>query len=304
MSEPLISIIIPTHNRQNSVLLAIQSVFAQTYQNVELILVDDGSTDGTLNALKKYNNSRLRVFSIEHSGVSKARNFGVSQSQGGLIAFLDSDDIWQPQKLQKQIVFHRNHPELAISQTQEIWVRNGKRVNPKIKHEKPEGYIFPESLHLCTITPSSVLMDRELFYECLGFDENLVACEDYDLWLRITANHEVGLVDEALMTRYGGHDDQLSGKYEAMDRFRIYGLGKILLSGVLNEKQTQQVLLVLQQKTEIFLLGAKKRNRSYQTLLLLFQKLQNLEFSWDDFIQRGKELLLSEQVFPSNKTSD
>lgn len=297
MNHQLVSIIIPTHNRMDRVTLAIESVLSQTYNQFEVIVVDDGSTDKTADKLAGIKDPRLRVLNIEHGGVSKARNIGVKDAKGGLIAFLDSDDIWHPEKLMKQIRFHRTQPHILISQTNEVWIRNGKRVNPRVKHLKPKGYIFPESLHLCTITPSSVLMERKLFSEFNGFDEALPACEDYDLWLKITAKYDVGLIEENLMTRSGGHSDQLSGQYNAMDRFRIYALGKILLSNSLNETQTRQVLDVLQQKSNILMIGATKRARIHKELAQFFNNLLNLQVSLEPFKQEASRLLLSEEFY-------
>ncbi|MBU3917868.1 glycosyltransferase family 2 protein, partial [bacterium] len=259
MSTPFISVIIPTYNRKPKVILAVNSVLEQSYTNFELIVVDDASEDGTIESLEPIPDKRLITVSQKHAGVSAARNSGVSQSHGEFIAFLDSDDVWHEEKLFHQIEFHQKNPEYQISQTQEVWIRNGKRVNQKIKHQKPEGYIFPQSLHLCTVTPSSVLLTRKLFEENEGFDSDMKACEDYDLWLRITSKHKVGLINKMLLTKYGGHEDQLSQKYTAMDRFRIFSLSKIILSEKLNKDQLIQAMSVFEEKINILLLGTGKR---------------------------------------------
>jgi glycosyltransferase involved in cell wall biosynthesis len=293
MHDPLISVIIPTYNREHSTRGAIESVLAQSYKNLELLVVDDGSTDGTADMLKNIEDERFSLISIPNSGVSRARNLGVEKAVGELITFLDSDDEWHQGKLSTQLDFHLDHPELKISQTQEIWIRNGRRVNPKNKHRKPQGNIFPQSLELCTITPSSVMMTRELFASYSGFDEKMLACEDYDLWLRITAEHQVGLVDQYLMTRYGGHEDQLSRSFIAMDRFRIYSLGKILLSNTLDEIQAGQVVEVLKRKLEILLAGAKKRNRVPVALRAFLESLPEAELNLMDFRKMAEISLLT-----------
>ncbi|MBU2514762.1 glycosyltransferase [bacterium] len=293
----MISVIIPTYNRSKSVAKAVESVLAQTYIDFELIVIDDGSEDDTINQLKTFDDNRLQVSRLKHSGVSAARNEGVKQCKGDIITFLDSDDLWLKNKLQRQIQFHREHPDILISQTQEIWIRNGQRVNPKFKHIKPQGYIFSESLHLCTITPSSVLMTKELFQEFGGFDENLSACEDYDLWLKIAAKYQVGLIDDYLVTKYGGHEDQLSQSFIAMDRFRIYSLGKLLLSQNISAIQQQLVIEVLSQKTNILLNGAKKRNENTAPLEQFFGRVLKQNLSEEDFILQAKPLLLSDQYF-------
>lgn len=293
----LVSVIIPTYSREERVKQAVRSVLDQTVKTLECIVVDDGSEDGTVESIRSLSDHRVTILSQSRSGVSAARNAGVRESSGEQLTFLDSDDIWHPEKLARQIEFHRRKPDLRISQTREIWIRGGKRVNPKVKHQKPSGYIFPESLHLCTISPSSVFMERELFDEFGGFDERLPACEDYDLWLRITSRVPVGLLDEPLLTKFGGHADQLSGLHPAMDRFRIYALGKILLSGTLSEKQTRQVMDVLREKTKILLNGAEKRNMAIDDTRDLIEDLMTMKLSMTEFIRKGQELLLSGHRF-------
>lgn len=297
MKSPLVSIIIPTFNRANVLKNAIFSVLTQTYQEFELLVVNDGSRDETIKTVEGIDDPRLTLISQSQSGVSAARNSGVKNSSGSFIAFLDSDDIWQKEKLKKQITFLEQNPELSILQTEEIWIRHGKRVNPKNKHLKPSGDIFPESLHLCTITPSSVIMTRELFDDSGGFDESMPACEDYDLWLRITCDHKIGLLREKLLTRYGGHEDQLSFKYPAMDRFRIYSLAKILFSNHLNTDQITLVKKVLIQKSEILLMGVKKRNPERTDLIAFLDDMKSLRINADRFAEIGKGFLLSNRYF-------
>ncbi len=297
MSNPLISVVIPTYNRELKVTEAIRSVLSQSYSNFELIVIDDGSTDQTIQAIASIKDSRFQFLTIERSGVSRARNIGASVANGSFLAFLDSDDSWHKDKLKKQAAYHLKNPQQLISQTQEIWIRNNKRVNPKNKHAKPAGYIFEESLHLCTITPSSVIMTKELFDSFEGFDEKMSACEDYDLWLRITAKHEVALIDELLLTKYGGHQDQLSQIHAAMDRFRIYSLGKIILSGILNESQIRQATTVFKNKVKILLNGVYKRQGENHELKEFLERLQELDLNSTSFLQQSEELLLSEAYF-------
>lgn len=297
MNSPLISVIIPTHNRADYLGKAVDSVLSQRYGRFELIVVDDGSRDGTRKVLSRREDRRLQYICIEHAGVSKSRNIGVRNSQGAYIAFLDSDDYWHPDKLARQVKYHLDHPEVSISQTQEIWIRKGRRVNPRKKHLKPSGHIFPQSLHLCTITPSSVMMRPELFRSLGGFDEDMPACEDYDLWLRLTAAHQVGLIDEALLTKLGGHEGQLSGRYPAMERFRLYSLGKLMYSGCLNDQQTCLAKRVFEEKCSILLNGIRKRDLAPEALLRFMESLSRLALSPDDFYQLGRYYLLSDHFF-------
>ena len=206
---PLVSVIIPTYNRADLVRQALASVKAQTYRDFEIVVVDDGGTDGTYEALSA--DPELRVLRHPHRrGVAAARNLGVAAARGEWLAFLDSDDLWLPDKLARQISWLEGQPELLICQTDETWVRRGVRVNKPAAHRKVAGRIFLPSLGRCMISPSAVILNRRLLDDHGGFDETLPAAEDYDLWLRLTWRYEVGLVDEPLVIKRGGHPDQLS----------------------------------------------------------------------------------------------
>jgi glycosyltransferase involved in cell wall biosynthesis len=273
--SPITSVIIPTYNRWPLVAEAVDSVLAQSFQDIEIIVVDDGSTDGTTNRLAKFD-GRLRLFTTTRRGVAAARNFGVSQAQGCYVAFLDSDDLWLPGKLETQIAFLDRHPEIQICQTDEIWVRNGVRVNPKAMHRKPSGDIFVRSLDLCLISPSAVMMTRELFQRIGGFDESFPVCEDYDLWLRVTSVYSVPLIPEALVVKRGGHADQLSRSLWGMDRYRVLALQKILRSGLDGVRRTA-ARDVLRRKVLILAQGARKRGKE--------QEAQDYEATLAEFTQ-------------------
>jgi glycosyltransferase involved in cell wall biosynthesis len=245
-------------------------VLAQTYADFELIVVDDGSTDGTGEAGEEiFQLPQVRYVFQENRGVAAARNAGVALSSGKLLAFLDSDDLWQPQKLARQVAFFAARAEARICQTEEIWLRNGVRVNPRHKHKKPCGDIFTRSLHVCLVSPSAVMMRRELFEDAGGFDESLPACEDYDLWLRIAATEQVQLIETPLVIRRGGHADQLSRRFWGMDRFRVAALCKLLASDLLTLEQRRQTEEVLLTKCRILAQGARKRGRDGEVYVQL-----------------------------------
>ncbi|HDI58775.1 MAG TPA: glycosyltransferase [Desulfobacteraceae bacterium] len=254
-----VSVILPTYNRAGWLAEAVDSVLGQEYAAFELIVVDDGSSDETPQVLAAYGD-RLRVLRLENGGVSRARNRGVAVSRGELLAFLDSDDLWQPGKLAAQVAFMEAHPEIAICQTEEIWIRNGRRVNPRRRHRKSDGMFFERSLELCLVSPSAVMMRRSLFEAFGGFDETLPACEDYDLWLRIGCRHPVGLIDAPLVVKRGGHADQLS-RMPGLDRYRIRAIAKLLAAGVLDPGQQAAAVAVLRAKCHIYAAGCRKRGR-------------------------------------------
>ena len=253
----LVSVIIPTYNRWPMLGEAVESVLAQTMSDYELIVVDDGSTDETPRRLREYG-ARLTVLPQSRSGVSAARNLGARRASGKYLAFLDSDDLWHPRKLQRQLRLMERNPEVEICQTDEIWIRNGVRVNPRNRHRKPSGDIFRASLDLCLVSPSAVMMRRELFERIRGFDESLPVCEDYDLWLRIAKDTEIPLIPEALVTRRGGHADQLSRATWGFDRFRVTSIANLIEAG-LDAEKTGWALEAMVKKVTILARGFRKR---------------------------------------------
>jgi glycosyltransferase involved in cell wall biosynthesis len=235
---------------------AIDSVLAQDHPVSEIIVVDDGSTDGTATALADV---PVRVISQENAGVSAARNRGVTASEGDYVAFLDSDDAWAPQKLAVQMAALAAEPDTRLCHTDEIWIRNGRRVNEMRKHAKSGGWIFDRCVALCCISPSAAVMHRSLFDDHGLFDEMLPACEDYDLWLRVTAHEPVLFVPQRLTIKFGGHDDQLSRRFWGMDRFRIRALAKVLTAPGLSKANQGVALASIVGRLDILVAGAKKR---------------------------------------------
>lgn len=263
IARPEVSVIIPTYNRVSVIERSIRSVLNQKDISFELIVVDDGSVDETFEAVLNLD-TQIRYFYQENQGPSAARNKGILESQAPFVAFLDSDDEWLPEKLNRQIYFFNQHPDFLICQTNEIWIRNGKRVNPMKKHQKYGGHIFEKCLPLSVVSPSCVMMRREFFRHVGFFDESLPACEDYDLWLRTSMRFPIGLLDEPSVIKYGGHLDQRSHQFEVIDRFRIKSLRKLLESHQLLDEQRRLVLEELAKKCRIVIQGSKKRNKFHE----------------------------------------
>mgnify|MGYP001233427655 FL=1 len=254
-----ISVIIPTYNRCDLLKRAINSVIKQTITPKEIIIVDNGSTDQTYQMVSSLF-PEINYFIEKKRGVSAARNKGILESKSKWIAFLDSDDTWKPTKLEKQMEFSTfNQDKYRIIHTDETWYRNKKFLNQLKKHKKSGGNIFKNSLQLCCISPSSVVLKKQIFDDYGLFDENLEVCEDYDMWIRITAKEEVGFLDSPLVLKYGGHSDQLSKKFWGMDRFRIKSLEKNLKNEHFSKSQKINVLDTLIEKLTIVSDGALKR---------------------------------------------
>lgn len=265
---PFFSVIIPSYNRHSLLRKAIDSVLSQTFKDFELIVVDDGSTDKTPEIQNEYGN-RILYISQENKGVSSARNAGIKVSSSPYIAFLDSDDLWMPEKLDSHHSFIMDNPQISVHQTDEIWIRNGRRVNPKIKHKKKSGDIFIESLALCLISPSSVVIKKKILNKYGLFDENMPVCEDYDLWLRIASDEKIGLIDKKLIIKHGGHESQLSAAYPAMDIYRVYSIIKLLKNKEdLKPEYASAAREAAKKKGRVILTGARKRkNRELADIL-------------------------------------
>ena len=285
-----VSVIIPTYNREKFISECVQSVLAQTLPAREIIIVDDGSTDATYNILRDlgFNSlstkkTVLRYFFQQNRGVSSARNLGIKEARSDYIALLDSDDLWLKSKLDRQVSEFRNDTQSSrLCHTDEIWIRNGVRVNQHKKHKKHGGNVFQSCLKLCCISPSSAMMHRSVFEDFGFFDEDLPACEDYDFWLRYSAKEDVNFIDEPLIIKKGGHSDQLSGAHWGMDRFRIYSIEKILKEPDLTLVNKTEAIHEVILKLEILINGSQKRQKfAYAENML--QKKQH----WEAILMRG-----------------
>jgi len=279
-----VSVIIPTYNREKFISECVQSVLAQTLPAREIIIVDDGSTDATYNILRDlgFNSlstkkTVLRYFFQQNRGVSSARNLGIKEARSEFIALLDSDDLWLKSKLDRQVSAFQNDTQSSrLCHTDEIWIRNGVRVNQHKKHKKHGGNVFQSCLKLCCISPSSAMMHRSVFADFGFFDEDLPACEDYDFWLRYSAKEDVNFIDEPLIIKKGGHSDQLSGAHWGMDRFRIYSIEKILKEPDLKLVHKTEAIHEVILKLEILINGSQKRQKfAYAENML--QKKQHWE---------------------------
>ena len=259
-----ISVVIPTYNRIALVERAIDSVLMQSIKPFDIIVVDDGSDDGTSEMIQKKYRS-IKLVQQQNSGVSAARNNGIKHAKGDWIALLDSDDEWTEKKLENQVNRLIKNPDYHFCHTNEIWIRNGVRVNQKKRHQKYGGYIFDKCLDICRISPSSTLFKKNILEHVGWFDTQLPVCEDYDLWLRITADYKILFVDELLIIKYGGHTDQLSQSVEGIELFRIKSLENLLANTELSPQKRILAITMIIKKLNIYLNGLIKRKKQTET---------------------------------------
>lgn len=272
----LIDVILPTFNRVTVLERAIESVLKQKHQDFNLYVINDGSQDSTQELMERYQgHPKVHYLWQNNQGVSAARNLGIKSSSAPWLAFLDSDDEWLPHKLTKQIEFMRNEPNCRLIHSNEMWIRKGVRVNPPKKFDKSNDDIFHRSLEMCLISPSTVMIKRELCEEHGNFDEEFVVCEDYDLWLKILANEKVGFISDHLIKKYGGHEDQLSMRYPAMDYWRLRSLIRLYSREGLALDKKDLILQQINKKAPILLQGYLKHQNqtAHQELTYLLKGL-------------------------------
>ncbi|MCF6188121.1 MAG: glycosyltransferase family 2 protein [Desulfobulbaceae bacterium] len=269
----MVSVIVPTYNRAKYIKRAMDSVLGQTRPPDELIIVDDGSTDNTLEIIEQTALRAafpVRVLRRENRGAAAARNVGIAHATGDFLCFLDSDDWWDKKKIELQLEAMHGKPDSSISHTREIWFRNGVRVNQKKKHAPGNGHIFADCLKMCVVGMSTVMVKKELFTNYGFFNEALPCCEDYDLWLRVAREQPFLLVDHALTLKEGGRDDQLSVIYRlGMDRYRIRSLCDLLESCVLTDRHYLQTVSELERKCRIYGQGCIKHGREIEGRVFL-----------------------------------
>ena len=269
MKKSLVSVIIPVYNRTSLLLESVTSVVNQSFKDFELIIADDCSEENIKAAVSKIpgiSGITLKwVCPEKHSGMAgKVRNLGVDASLSEYIAFLDSDDVWEKDKLKNQYSFMQKpeNKNIRISHTREKWLRGEKTVSQKSQKHKREGDIFEDALWKCIIGPSTVMMEKSLFYEAGGFREDLEVAEDYELWLKITDHEKIGYIDEMLTVKRAGDWDQLSEKYGQIEIFRIDALHSLLKQGYFKGEKKISAATVFSKKCRIYAEGCRKRGKT------------------------------------------
>lgn len=246
-----ITAIIPTFNRASYLLEAIESIENQTHKVDEILVIDDGSTDNTKELISSLH---VKYIYQENRGVSSARNLGIALASNDWVAFLDSDDTWNPNKIEIQTKFHKENPNLLASFSDEIWIREDKEITLK-KHQQKEKPTFLNSLRSCKIGTSTFFAQKNFLQQIGGFDEELKVCEDYDLWLRILLENEIGYIAEKLTTKFAKASNQLSFTTAFIDSYRIKALLKHL-----NTVYADKICDEIAYKLAILKKGAIKHN--------------------------------------------
>ena len=269
MKKPIISIIIPVYNRSNLLREAVKSVIYQNFRDFELIIADDCSEENikkTLETITQIESISLKYLKLQrHSGMPGfVRNSGCKIAEGSYIAFLDSDDLWLPDKLEKQVALITKN--ISICHTREIWQRGDKVVSQSSQRHKREGDIFEDSLIKCIIGPSTVIMERGLFEKHGGFREDIEIAEDYELWLRITESTQVAYIDEPLVIKRAGDWEQLSEKYGQIEIFRIKALKELVEKSFFKSDKMNLAKKVLSEKCRIYASGCRKRGKDSEAL--------------------------------------
>lgn len=271
----MVSIILPTFNRSQFLEQAVKSVVHQTFTEWELLVVDDGSDDESWRTIKKFHDSRIFYLYQRNQGVSRARNTGIQFSRFPWVCFLDSDDYWEPTKLQRQLEILECHPHYRVIYTDETWIRKGRRVNPKKIHRKYCGWIYHRCLPLCIISPSSILLDRSIVQKLGLFDEDFPVCEDYEMWLRISSRYPIFFLEEPLIVKVGGHAGQLSQSLWGLDRYRVKAMTKTYSSGGLTVQQAVWTARQIVAKARILAKGFTNRKKCLEA-----QKYQEIVQTW------------------------
>jgi len=261
-----ISVVIPTYNRTKLLCRALQSVLDQRLTCDEIIVVDDGSSDSTKDCVHKFTAGsavKVRYLYQENRGPAAARNFGIQVARYDTLAFLDSDDHWHKNKLKLQYAALEENPKILISHTREKWLRRGKHLNQKKKHQPGNGDIFQHCLQLCAVGMSTVMLRNKLFEQIGLFNEKYRCCEDYDLWIRISCKYPFLLIDEPLTIKDGGRDDQVSFQYRVgMDKLRIAAIQDLLQGKSLTPEQIELSLQELYRKCSVYGQGCLKHDKS------------------------------------------
>lgn len=266
-NEEKVTVIIPTYNREGTIAESVQSVLDQTYSNLEVLIVDDGSTDGTESVIKEFTDGRITYVRLDkNGGVANARNVGVNLAKTDWIAYQDSDDVWHKDKLEKQMAYAKEYPEYALiySKYKLIYQNGVESIMPGAPLEVMEGDMFKALLERNVIGAPTVLVKREAFIDAGGFDTEFKALEDWDFVIRFARRYRIGYIDEILMDARmlsGGVSSGIANYYEARCRMlRLYkddmlqeGVFDSVVTNILEKAQRRGILDAVQKMMVLYL---------------------------------------------------
>lgn len=223
---PRVSIVLPVFNAAQTLEATLRSLWLQSFRDFEVVAVNDGSTDGTGRILARQHDPRLRVFDAAHGGVSASRNRGIREARGEFVAFIDGDDLWTADKLERQVAALDAAPGAALAYSWTDQIDGAGRVIQRGSHVRAEGMVYPQlaarNFLDCGSTP---LVRRGLLLEAGPFDETLRGGEDWDLWLRIAHRHAFACVP-AVQVHYRVHADSAVSKPEQQVRDVLTVIGR------------------------------------------------------------------------------
>ena len=223
-AEPLVSVVIPTFNRRELVCRAIDTALAQTHATVEIIVIDDGSTDGTGESLRERYGDRIRYFAQPNGGVSRARNHGMHLARGEFIALLDSDDQWLGDKLAKQVAFLQAHPGCSMVLTDVQRIDRQHRPIDVFRRRgviRQDGDVLLQVLQNPSLVPSSALFRTSVFHQGVTFDESLRTAEDVEFHLQVAVRFGIGVIEEPLTVALRGHEALSDDPCSTVDYIRV-----------------------------------------------------------------------------------
>jgi len=281
-----VSVIIPAYNSMTYLPKAVESVLKQTFSDFELIIVNDGSSDGIEQWVNTITDNRIQLISQKNQGAAAARNTGIAHGKGDYIAFLDSDDLWEGSKLEKQVNCLNKNPDVGLVYAWIISIDVNGNHRGKMYANTVEGNVWEKLIEENIVRSGSAAMVRRDCFEKLGvFDRNLRFAEDWEMWIRIARNYSFAVIKEPLVY-YRHHPNNKSRNYiKTIDNFRL-----------IFEKSFESVPFEL-----LYL-----RNRSYSRINLIFawKCIQNqepdcnqAEYYRDLALKHNPQLIFSKQNF-------
>jgi glycosyltransferase involved in cell wall biosynthesis len=228
--KPLISVVIPAYNAEKTVLTTIESVLNQTYLNFELIVINDGSTDHTLDLIHKIKDSRLKVHSFENAGLPSARNRGIKLASGEFVSFIDADDLWSPDKLESQIMALQGKPNAAVAYSWTLFIDGEGHLLKVVDTAFYEGDVYKQLLVGCFITSGSNVMIRKKYIDKVGlFDPGLRSAADWEYWIRLAKTWPFALVPRYQIF-YRIHQGSMSHEVESVQDDILKVIDRVYLS--------------------------------------------------------------------------